>query len=33
MTAPLLPMESMAEQPADLHPDIEAVLVAQPSIP
>jgi hypoxanthine phosphoribosyltransferase len=32
MTAPLLPMESMAEQPADLHPDIEAVLVSQSQI-
>jgi hypoxanthine phosphoribosyltransferase len=32
MTAPLLPMESMAEQPADLHPDIEAVLVSQGQI-
>jgi hypoxanthine phosphoribosyltransferase len=32
MTAPLLPMESMAEQPADLHPDIEAVLVSQEQI-
>jgi hypoxanthine phosphoribosyltransferase len=32
MTAPLLPMESMAEQPVDLHPDIEAVLVSQAQI-
>jgi hypoxanthine phosphoribosyltransferase len=32
MTAPLLPMDSMAEQPADLHPDIEAVLVSQDQI-
>jgi hypoxanthine phosphoribosyltransferase len=32
MTAPLLPMESMAEQPADLHPDIESVLVSQEQI-
>jgi hypoxanthine phosphoribosyltransferase len=32
MTAPLLPMESMAEQPANLHPDIEAVLVSQDQI-
>jgi hypoxanthine phosphoribosyltransferase len=32
MTAPLLPMESMAEQPANLHPDIEAVLVSQGQI-
>jgi hypoxanthine phosphoribosyltransferase len=32
MTAPLLPMESMAVQPADLHPDIEAVLVSQDQI-
>ncbi len=32
MTAPLLPMESMAEPPANLHPDIEAVLVSQGQI-
>jgi hypoxanthine phosphoribosyltransferase len=32
MTAPLLPMESTAEVPADLHPDIEAVLVSQEQI-
>jgi hypoxanthine phosphoribosyltransferase len=32
MTAPLLPMESTAEQPADLHPDVEAVLVSQGQI-
>jgi hypoxanthine phosphoribosyltransferase len=32
MTAPLLPMESMAEQPADRHPDIEAVLVSEEQI-
>jgi hypoxanthine phosphoribosyltransferase len=32
MTAPLLPMESTAEVPADLHPDIEAVLVSQDQI-
>jgi hypoxanthine phosphoribosyltransferase len=32
MTAPLLPMDSMAEQPADLHPDIEAVLVSTEQI-
>jgi tRNA(Ile)-lysidine synthase len=32
MTAPLLPMESMAEQPANLHPDVEAVLVSQDQI-
>jgi hypoxanthine phosphoribosyltransferase len=28
MTAPLLPMHSMADQPTDLHPDIEGVLVS-----
>src|SRR5581483_1469082 len=32
MTAPLLPMESTAKPPADLHPDIEAVLVSQEQI-
>jgi hypoxanthine phosphoribosyltransferase len=32
MTAPLLPMESMADQPVDLHPDIEAVLVSESQI-
>ncbi|MBV9487096.1 MAG: tRNA(Ile)-lysidine synthetase, partial [Frankiaceae bacterium] len=32
MTAPLLPMESEAEQPADLHRDVEAVLVSQQQI-
>jgi hypoxanthine phosphoribosyltransferase len=32
MTAPLLPMDSMAPQPADLHPDIESVLVSQDQI-
>src|SRR3954471_10917188 len=32
MTAPLLPMESMADQPVDLHPDIEAVLVSEQQI-
>jgi hypoxanthine phosphoribosyltransferase len=32
MTAPLLPMESTAEQPADLHPDIEGVLVSESQI-
>jgi hypoxanthine phosphoribosyltransferase len=32
MTAPLLPMESTAEVPADLHPDVEAVLVSQEQI-
>ncbi|MDT4997180.1 MAG: tRNA(Ile)-lysidine synthase [Pseudonocardiales bacterium] len=32
MTAPLLPMESSAVQPADLHPDVEAVLVSQEQI-
>ena len=28
MTAPLLPIETKAEQPVDLHPDIEGVLVS-----
>jgi len=28
MTAPLLPMHSTADQPTDLHPDIEGVLVS-----
>jgi hypoxanthine phosphoribosyltransferase len=32
MTAPLLPMESTAVPPPDLHPDIEAVLVSQEQI-
>jgi hypoxanthine phosphoribosyltransferase len=32
MTAPLLPMESSAVQPADLHPDVESVLVSQEQI-
>jgi hypoxanthine phosphoribosyltransferase len=32
MTAPLLPMESTAKPPADLHPDIEAVLVSEEQI-
>jgi hypoxanthine phosphoribosyltransferase len=32
MTAPLLPMESSAVQPANLHPDVEAVLVSQEQI-
>jgi hypoxanthine phosphoribosyltransferase len=32
MTAPLLPLESMAEQPDDLHPDVEAVLVSADQI-
>jgi tRNA(Ile)-lysidine synthase len=32
MTAPLLPMESDAVQPANLHPDVEAVLVSQEQI-
>lgn len=32
MTAPLLPMESTAEQPDDLHPDIEGVLVSEQQI-
>jgi tRNA(Ile)-lysidine synthase len=32
MTAPLLPMDTTAEQPRDLHPDIEGVLVSQQQI-
>src|SRR6201995_126635 len=32
MTAPLLPMESSAPHPADLPPDVEAVLVSQEQI-
>jgi hypoxanthine phosphoribosyltransferase len=32
MTAPLLPMESMAPQPDHLHPDVESVLVSQEQI-
>jgi tRNA(Ile)-lysidine synthase len=32
MTAPLLPMESTAEQPDNLHPDIEGVLVSEQQI-
>src|ERR1700761_7384113 len=32
MTAPLLPMTSAIEPPADLHPDIESVLVSQEQI-
>jgi hypoxanthine phosphoribosyltransferase len=32
MTAPLLPMHTTAEQPSDLHPDIEGVLVSQEQI-
>ena len=32
MTAPLLPMATSAAQPADLHPDIEGVLVSQQQI-
>jgi tRNA(Ile)-lysidine synthase len=32
MTAPLLPMHTTAEQPADLHPDIEGVLVSHEQI-
>jgi hypoxanthine phosphoribosyltransferase len=32
MTAPLLPMESNAVQPANLHPDVEGVLVSQEQI-
>jgi hypoxanthine phosphoribosyltransferase len=32
MTAPLLPMATTAEQPHDLHPDIEGVLVSEQQI-
>src|SRR3954447_8379211 len=32
MTSPLLPMHTSAEQPADLHPDIEGVLVSEQQI-
>jgi hypoxanthine phosphoribosyltransferase len=32
MTAPLLPMDTNAEQPHDLHPDIEGVLVSEGQI-
>src|SRR3954453_16365284 len=32
MTAPLLPMHTTAEQPDDLHPDIEGVLVSHKQI-
>jgi tRNA(Ile)-lysidine synthase len=32
MTAPLLPMHTTAEQPDDLHPDIEGVLVSHEQI-
>src|SRR5947199_324619 len=32
MTSPLLPMATTAEQPADLHPDIEGVLVSEGQI-
>src|SRR3954462_5515227 len=32
MTAPLLPMVTTAEQPDDLHPDIEGVLVSHEQI-
>src|SRR3954464_15984650 len=32
MTAPLLPMATTAEQPDDLHPDIEGVLVSHEQI-
>ena len=32
MTAPLLPMDTSAEQPADLHPDVEGVLVSEQQI-
>src|SRR3954453_3834122 len=33
MTAPLLPMATTAEQPDDLHPDIEGVLVSHDQTP
>ena len=32
MTAPLLPMPTTAEQPVELHPDVEGVLVSQQQI-
>src|SRR3954452_10145086 len=32
MTAPLLPMATTAEQPHDLHPDVEGVLVSEEQI-
>src|SRR3954451_18391493 len=32
MTSPLLPMSTTAEQPHDLHPDIEGVLVSEQQI-
>ena len=32
MTAPLLPMHDTSDQPADLHPDIEGVLVSEQQI-
>jgi hypoxanthine phosphoribosyltransferase len=32
MTAPLLPMETTADQPANLHPDVEGVLVSERQI-
>jgi hypoxanthine phosphoribosyltransferase len=32
MTSPLLPMDTTAEQPPDLHPDIEGVLVSEQQI-
>ena len=32
MTSPLLPMDTTAEQPHDLHPDIEGVLVSERQI-
>jgi hypoxanthine phosphoribosyltransferase len=32
VTSPLLPMSTTAEQPADLHPDIEGVLVSEQQI-
>src|ERR1044072_3801839 len=32
MTAPLLPMHTTAIQPADLHPDVEGVLVSEQQI-
>jgi tRNA(Ile)-lysidine synthase len=32
VTSPLLPMETTAEQPKDLHPDVESVLVSEQQI-
>jgi hypoxanthine phosphoribosyltransferase len=32
MTAPLLPMHDTSDQPADLHPDVEGVLVSEHQI-